>query len=507
MKWVTCIMIQAIILSAVFPVGAERERPAYPVVLPMEYEIFMHERELFGWDPDCMLNVPNFDSDNRVYIRSRNADRDSTGNVEMLVSKDWKQISFVDEIVAAYPDFRGFNRASGWWPARIIFDTDNHAYTLVSIFLGDNDPKSFMRNKGADNVLDPANRKNVLLYSKDRCRTWQVVEIPQIDCAATPLIEYPTGPLAIDGPPVIGLMEKISVHPARWADVHHFYVYAPRKTETGLELGEPITITRNSFGHGGHSGGGCFAARTGDHVHMVWGEMVLTEDEPKGSPMMGASLNLKTRELSAPVEFSRTFPANDIHNNPAICADSQGILHIMTGSHQRLFDYLYSLQPGTFSGGLSEPVHTVSTSYLQKKNYTKGGQTYVSLVCDHQDTLHLVNRDESHIPSHLGGQYHLNMVYQRKKKGAAWEKPKIVVRTPSPGYSCYYQKLALDRNGKLYLSYSYTNRTPPYNDIPLHNFRAMIASDNGGDDWHLVTTDDFKPPVCWTGWRRFLKRR
>lgn len=467
-------------------------QPAFPVDLPISYKIFMHERELFGWAPNVMLNVPNFDCNNRVYIRSRNSDRDSTGNVETLTSNGWEQISFVDDIVAKYPDFRGFNRAGGWWPARIVFDKDNHAYTLISIFFGENDPKSFIRNRG-ENPVDESKRRNLLLYSTDGCRSWQIIEIPDLESPATPMIEYQAGPHILNDPPLIGLTEKIAKHPSRWADTHHLYVYAPVKTATGgLSLNEPITVSRRCFGLGGHSGGGSFAARTGDQAHIVWGEVVDSTDEPNGSPTMGADLNLNTRTLSAPVELSRTFPANDVHNNPAIVADSKDVLHVMTGSHQYLFDYLYSLQPGTFAGGFSKPVRTLSRKYLEKKNYTKGGQTYVSLVCDKQDNLHLVNRDQSHDPAYFDGVYHLNLVYQRKPAGGNWEEPRIIVRTPSPGYSGYYHKMAVDQNGKVYISYSYSNRTPPYNDIPMHTFRAMIASDDCGNNWHLVTTDDFK---------------
>ena len=50
----------------------------------------------------------------------------------------------------------------------------------------------------------------------------------------------------------------------------------------------------------------------------------------------------------------------------------------------------------------------------------------------------------------------------------------------------------MDRNGNLYLTYSYNKVISPYDDYEnRHKYSALMASYDEGRTWELVTTDDF----------------
>jgi hypothetical protein len=57
---------------------------------------------------------------------------------------------------------------------------------------------------------------------------------------------------------------------------------------------------------------------------------------------------------------------------------------------------------------MTPQVGTLTSGYLESKQYKAGGQTYASLVCDDEDVLHLVYRDQSHDPKSFDGEYRLN---------------------------------------------------------------------------------------------------
>ena len=127
-----------------------------PVVLKPQ----QHEAELFGWHPGFTLNVPSFDKEGRAYIRSRTESLDETGFVEARDGGRCTKLDFLEAVRKAVPDFESTVHGGGWMPSRIVFDTDDHAYTLLQVRLTDKATK------------------NLLLYSRDLCRSWQVYTLP-----------------------------------------------------------------------------------------------------------------------------------------------------------------------------------------------------------------------------------------------------------------------------------------------------------------------------------------
>jgi Neuraminidase (sialidase) len=61
-------------------------------------------------------------------------------------------------------------------------------------------------------------------------------------------------------------------------------------------------------------------------------------------------------------------------------------------------------------------------------------------------------------------------------------------------YSIYYHKLTTDRQGRLFLSYSYWTSDETYQgDFPdRHHNRAVVTSADGGKTWKLLETGDLK---------------
>ena len=155
------------------------------------------------------------------------------------------------------------------------------------------------------------------------------------------------------------------------------------------------------------------------------------------------------------------------------------------------------------------------------------GYTYVALAIDDEDTLHVVGRNMSRGTGPDGtvlGPDEINnadmtrtLDYMRAKKQPdgtwKWEEMGPLVVAFHRAYSIFYQKLAMDRAGRLFLTYyyyaaqltpemaaAYRAKWPDENlaepaDGKSYQVRphdpVIIMSDDGGDTWRIATTDDF----------------
>ncbi|MCP4641506.1 MAG: hypothetical protein GY851_13775, partial [bacterium] len=165
-----------------------------------------------------------------------------------------------------------------------------------------------------------------------------------------------------------------------------------------------------------------------------------------------------TGETGAPVELGI---GHDNHGGPSMCADSQGYLHIVFGPHHHPFQYRRSLRPNDTSEWT--PVET----FAEKA-------TYPSLVCDSNDTLHVVYRQS-------GERWQL--MYQRKPKDGPWSEAVSLLIAPGPGYMQWGNALHVDGNGRLHLGFHIYAAKPQDRGFAFGYF----YSDDGGGTWH--TTD------------------
>ena len=74
-----------------------------------------------------------------------------------------------------------------------------------------------------------------------------------------------------------------------------------------------------------------------------------------------------------------------------------------------------------------------------------------------------------------------------------WSRPDLIVVPPLAGYSQYYQKLTVDRLGRLFVSCSYFSRRDPPATRYFRRFhhRMVLISEDGGRAWRFATTADF----------------
>ena len=195
-------------------------------------------------------------------------------------------------------------------------------------------------------------------------------------------------------------------------------------------------------------------------------------------------------------------PVNDSHCTPALVIDSTGILHLIAGAHGRPFRYTHSQRPLDISTWTPETIVLDSGYWDSTTDHNGiGKQTYASLVCDSDDTLHLVFRQTRRFRTGRFPQkgYH-GLCYQTRPAGGEWSKP-LMLAYPAAGdtYANFYQKLTRDRDGRLYLSFNiYRGSDVPTIYRQLRRFRyRMVWWSEDGKSWQFATFgDDAMPSVA-----------
>ena len=454
--------------------------------LPIVLKFYEHENVQFGYRPQYNTNAVFFDLENRAYIRHRDAPRDF-GNgrvVHVFDGEKWADRSLVEAIRALHPDFKRTVFAGGWLPCKIAFDKDGDAYTYLKI------------------ELEDGRMRCVLLHGVDQFRKVTAYDLPVADpdrkgggwalWGTTQVeLEQFTGHNVLDGPPPLLVFHKTADFPAPWANVYDMSILTARKVAGRLEFDEPVLVTRNSGGTSQHSGGAASTATRAGKTHIVWWE--LSGKDVPGAPTYVCTLDHKTRQLTKPVLIGYGAPVNDCHNQPGILMDSTGTIHALTGAHGQSFMYATSLKPNDATA-FTKAEAVPARGQLKKDGKMANGQTYLSMLCDSHDNLHISYRTHrGHVDGYLNGQPALNLTYQRKPKGRDWEMPRLMVRPPLSGYSNYHGKLTIDRRDRLFLSYCYLCHDSYYATIMpgWYHHRAVIMSDDGGDNWRLVRNQDF----------------
>lgn len=457
-----------------------------PLDLPITLKFYEHENAQFGYLPGYTPNAVFFDLKNRPFIRQRIAPRDFGGAkaVHVFDGVKWTDRSLLEAIRQLYPDYKDTLYANGWLPTKIVFDKDGDAYTYLKIALDDGRMRCALLH-GIDGFRD-VRAYDLPVAAPDRQGGgWSLWGTTQVE------IEQFTGHNLLDGPPPILLFHKTANHPAPWASVYDMKILTAHKIAGRLEFDEPILVTSNSGGTSQHSGGAASTATRGDKTHIVWWE--LSKDDAPGAPTYVCTLDRKTRQLSKPVLIGYGAPPNDCHNQPGILVDSTGVIHALTGAHGRTFMYATSLKPNDASA-FTDAIPVPSRGLFRDEKTHHRGQTYLSMLCDSKDNLHISYRlHRLHADGYKDGWWTCNLAYQRKPKSKDWEMPRLMVRPPLIGYSNYHAKLTIDRRDRLFLSYCYLCHDSYYSTIMpgWYHHTAVMMSDDGGDAWRLVRNEDF----------------
>ena len=416
-----------------------------PVKIPIKLEPYRHENEQFGYLPDYPLdNQMYFDMENRPFIISSSGVFFLRGGAWIKTTKAYR--SDTGRIIPIRPV-----------GTKIAFDRDNDVYLL-----------------GRDND------STVILRSADHGVTftgWPVPGSGHFD------IEQFSGHNIIDGPPPLACFHQTARDSKlMWRRINDLDLILPvKKPDGSIVMEDPIALSKKCIGLSVHSGIPTTIVSRGDNVHITWGEATPPQTKMSGVPTYVATYHRSTGELSSPALVGYGPPANDIHNSPCITIDSEGYLHVLIGTHGRTFKYVRSLLPNSASDGWTKAEEIGSGLR----------QTYVGMVCDHHNTLHLVFRLWLNDNRYFPAGYYANLAYMSKHPAGKWSKALPLVIAPFSEYSIFYHRLTIDREGTLFLSYDYWSTFWFYRTDHRGDRRSLLMSQDGGDTWKLAPSNEF----------------
>ena len=438
-----------------------------PVPAPIQHQAWWRfEEALFGYRPAFTPGIACFDGQGRPYLRWEDVIQtpDDAGQ--------WLRLPFTAAPATLFPSWDGKFMQGYFADEHVVFDDAGDAYTTV-------------------NATRSSIGRIFLLHSRDRCRTWKAYTVG----LGYARLERRDGHTRLTRPPAL------LIHDSGMRGV--LQLVLPEKRPDGtLDVSRSKVISEDSLLVSNHSGGGNSVITLGDRVIVAFpGRTPLPGKEKAGTPQYIVSYDLTTHRLSAPVLLGLGgHGPPDAHNLPVIAADSQGTLHAVLGAHHEPFLYTHSLQPGAIEDGWSEPVR-IGTP---KRRAAEGSYTYVGLVCDPADTLHVVGR-------WAGDSYTFKLAYLRKKQGQPWEANRDLVIPFKGNYHVWYHKLTLDGRGRLFLNYVCRADTKRSDEVPsflrkwptrppegsfLTQSHCLLMSDDGGDSWRLATSADLLPAAA-----------
>jgi hypothetical protein len=414
---------------------------ARQVDMPLTLRPYEHENQQFGYLPDVPLDWEmHFDLNNRPSRRV-------AGGVYTRRDDDWELARFTDRSLGAPIS-----------DTKIAFDADNDMYLV-----GTNDGRA------------------ILQHSTDGGRTFTAYDIG--DAGAMEIENFAGHNMPADPPPVVRSIRTARDPKLRWRSLNTLDLIIVDKVDGHLVTREPLRLSDKSLGVSSHSGIPSIVVSRGSKVHIVWAEATDPDEQVPGVPTFVVTYDREKGALDGePALIGYGAPPNDVHNRPCIVLDSKGYLHALTGTHGAPFQYARSLEPNTAHAGWTE-AQTVGEGL---------SQTYIGMVCDPDDTLHVMFRlwrrgIEPHPKSH-----HAQLAYQRKRPGEPWEPPRPLVISPFSEYSVFYHRLNIDQQGRLFLSYDYWSTFWFYRNDHRGNRRSLIMSSDGGESWKLVTTADLR---------------
>lgn len=448
------------LLSLAGAMGAE-VGVAGPVLAPIRHQPWWRlEEALWGYRPAFTPGIACFDGDNRAYLRWE----------EVIQTPDdagqWLRLPFTQAPATLFPTWDGKFMQGYFADEHVVFDDAGDAYTTV-------------------NATRSSIGRIFLLHSRDRCRTWTAYPIG----LGYPRLERRDGHSRLARPPAL------LIHDGGLRGV--LQLVLPEKTANGaLDVSFSRVVSEDSLLVDNHSGAGNSVISVGEQVIVAYpGRTALPGKETAGTPQYIVSYDRTARRLGPAVLLGLGgHGVPDAHNLPVIAVDSQGTIHAILGAHHEPFLYTRSRQPNSVTDGWTDPL-PIGTP---KRRAAEGSYTYVGLVCDPQDTLHVVGR-------WAGDSYTFRLAYLRKKKDQPWEANRDLVVPFKGNYHVWYHKLTIDRRGRLFLNYvcraaikradevpSFLRKWPtraPEGDF-LTQSHCLLLSEDGGDSWRLATSAD-----------------
>ncbi len=466
-------------------VAGPHDAGAAPVVLQRNVDLLSQ----FGYAPEYPLNIPAFDAAGRPFVRERNEDQHLTSGVLTLGDSGWELSGFLDAVRAAVPDFVAVVNGGGYETDRVVPAAGGKLYTPLTVEVAN------------------GRRRHLLLRSADGGATWTATQVMRRSSPAPPadldagdiVVEHFTGHNAITGPPTTLVWRRTAARTSRWAQRCLLYVTRPYEGRSGLVVPRPIIVSRRALPTCQAAGGSSPSVTVGRRSFIVYTELARKGDR-RGSPVFIATYDAKKRRITARRRIGFARPTDDFHDTPGICIDSRGYLHVVIGSHGGRFRYIRSRRPRSIVAGWTRPRTMLESGYRKADTDAdgRGRQTYVSLVCGADDTLHVVFRQwRAGLDRYFGGAGYGALSHQWRRPGRGWSQPRIVVVPPSYGYVNYYQKLAIDRRGRLFLSLSCWLGSESLESRAVQSRaryrRRMVLVCDDGRSWRFATAEDYGP--------------
>lgn len=434
-----------------------------PIIYDNNFET---EHERLGYRLPIEPNPISFSLDDRVYIRQKD------GVAYMNDRGKWAFASFMSAISAVSGQTCSGIDLFVINDLRIVFDKDGYAYTPVLAYFG-------------------KIKRAFLLIKSPNSEQWRAYALPFGD----PRMEWFSGANILDRPPAVLLYENKTIS-----------VVDVRRNQDKVSISKPQEISKNVLAIAMFSGGS-IVVRSGEWIHTVFA-LDISPDNAEGTPEVWARWSPQKNIQYPPQLLGMSLfesPAPDEHNYPVIVADSLGRLHAVLGAHNRPFQYLYTLQ----SSDANEVTWTAPVVIGGKDNWVS---TYPELICDSNDTLHLVARHWTREK----GQF---LIYSKKEPGKDWTKPLELVVPSHGGYLNCYHRLMKDSRDRLFLTYyvyfnhftndqmlAYHKKYPNeklvrgesqgygrfnYEGVERHGPYLLVSEDRG-DSWRMAVEDDFK---------------
>ncbi len=411
---------------------------AAPLALPITLKPYQHENAQFGYLPDYpTANQVYFDPEDRPYVITDSA-------LWTIRDQSWLALPLKTVDGATFVPRT----------TKVAFDSAGNVYFIGAM----KEQAVYVRLQAAGTAFD----------------------LCPIPGGGSFDIEQFSGHNTPDGPPPFVRLVRTEKDPKLiWRSLNDLDLFLPQDDNGVLVVGEPVRVSQKCIGISGHSGIPSTLVSRGSKVHLVWGEATDPEEDVPGVPTFAATWDRDTSSLGEPVLIGHGPPANDSHNSPCITMDSEGVLHMLVGTHGRTFKYARSLEANNAQGGWTT-AEDVGPDLRQ---------TYVGLVCDEDDALHLVFRlwrtDTEYFPS---GTY-ATLAHMVKRPGEGWSEPQVLITPPLSEYSIYYHRLTIDRKGTLFLSYDYWSTFWFYRTDRWGGRRALLMSPDG-EVWKLAADAD-----------------
>ncbi len=200
-------------------------------------------------------------------------------------------------------------------------------------------------------------------------------------------------------------------------------------------------------------------------THVTWMDLVSGTQR-----VMISTYNHASQTWTQPVQVGT---AVDDHGGPALTSDSNGYLHIIFGPHGGdPFHYYRSTLPN-------------DSNQWEDQNDFGVDATYPSMVCDDNDTLHVVYRRSQSSPWEL--------LYQRLPAGGSWSTPQALAVSPDTGYSNYDKHLLIGPDNTIHMGYHLFKLV---SSVRVYKVGHMMSADRG-DTWTLADGTSLTLPVTY----------